>query len=163
MIAKVGVAARHSQFRYAERGRGALVTWTDRASGRSPGMPLISPRWAYDSPGSWRPPEPRPRRKVAQRLTRRGCGWSRPSPRGGVETRPAPGQAQKPGLYSPERPEAVGGLPDCENAPAILGRPCRRTWQRRLDAPCAAHRPWPRRCRLAVEEARPGKARLEWP
>ena len=32
MIAKVGVAARHSQFRYAERGRGALVTTARTAS-----------------------------------------------------------------------------------------------------------------------------------
>ena len=119
MIAKVGVAARHSQFRYAERGRGALVTWTDRASGRSPGMPLISPRSAQDSPGTGGRQNPG---RVEKSLSDSpGAVADGPGPQlGEGRDRPAPGQAQKPGLYSPERPEAVGGLPDCENAPAIL-------------------------------------------
>ena len=98
--------------------------------------------------------------KVALRLSRRLRMVPALSSAEGRDRHAAEGGslAQKRGLDSPEW-GGRWGLPDCENAPAILGRLWGRTWQRRLDAPCAAHRPWPRRRRLAVEGARLGKAR----
>jgi hypothetical protein len=99
--------------------------------------------------------------KVALRLSRRLRMVPALSSAEGRDRHAAEGGslAQKRGLDSPERWGAVGAYLIAKTHQRFSGRLWGRTWQRRLDAPCAAHRPWPRRRRLAVEGARLGKAR----
>jgi hypothetical protein len=98
--------------------------------------------------------------KVALRLSRRLRMVPALSSAEGRDRHAAEGGslAQKRGLDSPERGRPLGAYPIAKTHQRFSGRLCRRTWQRRLDAPCA-DRPWPRRRRLAVEGARLGKAR----